>query len=172
MNKDIVKYGLILLLLPILQEVLFNRINFYGYLNPLFYIIYIFIFPVYKEKNTLLIISFLLGLSIDILTNDGGIHAFALVFVAHIRINILNYIKGSHFSDDEIPNIYNLDNNILLFWILVITSLHHFIVFTLENFSFAGLGRTLIKTLLNTIFTTFSIYIVLQLFSKKKTNAW
>lgn len=160
------------LILPVLQEALFNRINLFGYLNPLFYVLYIFIFPVYKEKNILLIISFLLGLWVDLLTNDGGIHAFALVFVAYIRLYVLNYIKGTHYSEEEHTDIRNLDNSILLVWILVITFIHHIVVFTLENFSFSGLFRTLLKTMVNTLFTSFAIYLVLQIFTRKKSNAW
>lgn len=138
----------------------------------MFYILFLFVFPVYKEKISLLILSFFLGLSIDILSDDGGINAFATVFVAYYRLPILNYIKGSQYTDEEETDIKNLDNFILLFWIALVTFIHHFLIFTLENFSFYGLGRNLLKTILSTIFTTLAIFIILQLFSKKKSNEW
>lgn len=138
----------------------------------MFYILFVFVFPVYKEKISLLILSFFLGLSIDILSDDGGINAFATVFVAYYRLPILNYIKGSQYTDEEETDIKNLDNFILLFWIALVTFIHHFLIFTLENFSFYGLGRNLLKTILSTIFTTLAIFIILQLFSKKKSNEW
>lgn len=138
----------------------------------MFYILFVFVFPVYKEKISLLILSFFLGLSIDILSDDGGINAFATVFVAYYRLPILNYIKGSQYTDEEETDIKNLDNFILLFWIALVTFIHHFLIFSLENFSFYGLGRNLLKTILSTIFTTLAIFIILQLFSKKKSNEW
>ncbi len=101
MNKDILKYGFLILLLPVLQEVLFNHINLFGFVNPMIYVVFVFVFPVYKSKTSILWASFILGVFIDMLTNEGGIHTFSLVFVSYYRLFILRFIKGNSIGDEE-----------------------------------------------------------------------
>lgn len=156
----------------VLQEMIFNHINLFGFVNPMIYIAFIFVFPVYKNKMWLLLTAFILGLFIDMLSNDGGIHAFSLVFVAYYRLMILRFIKGSHFSEEETININHLDSTIQVIWILIIVFIHCFIVFFLEQFSLNRFGNVLLKTLLTTLFTSLLIIIGLQLFTKKESNAW
>lgn len=172
MNKDALKYGLFVLLLPIIQELIFNHINLFGFINPLFYIIFIFIFPVYKDKMWLLIAAFTMGIFLDMTTNDGGIHTFALVFVSYIRLFILRFIKGTHFDEVDSIDIFNLGNSIQFTWIVLLVFIHHFLVFLLEQFSFHLFGQVLVKTILTSILTTLIIIFVLRLFVKKNTNVW
>ncbi len=171
MNSDLFKYGLLLLFLPILQLSIFNNINFLGYINPQIYIIFIFVFPIKNEKIILLISSFLLGLFIDFLTNDGGIHAFSLVFISYIRLFVLRIISGKSDLDKEILNIRKLNFPTLITWITILTFIHHFILFLLEQFSFAHFTSLLLKTLLTTLFSVVLIIFGLQLFLNRKPNA-
>ena len=171
MNSDLFKYGLLLLFLPILQLSIFNNINFLGYINPQIYIIFIFVFPIKNKKIILLISSFLLGLFIDFLTNDGGIHAFSLVFISYIRLFVLKIISGKSDLDKEILNIRKLNFPTLITWITILTFIHHFILFLLEQFSFAHFTSLLLKTLLTTLFSVVLIIFGLQLFLNRKPNA-
>ena len=72
----------------------FNHINFLGYINP--YVlrsIFILFFPVKNNTCYLFIgISFLLGLTIDIFSDSGGIHAAASVFIAYIRPSVFKIL--------------------------------------------------------------------------------
>ena len=171
MNSDFFKYGLLLLLLPFLQVSIFNNIDFMGYINPYLYVIFVFVFPLKKDKTSLLISSFLLGLFVDFLTNDGGIHAFSLVFVAYIRLFVLQLITQKSDSDIENLNIRNISYLNLLVWISILTFIHHFILFSLEQFSFKQFNSLLLKTFLTSIFSIVLIIFGLQLFMKKRSNA-
>jgi len=172
MNKEIIKYAFLMVLFIVLQEMIFNHINLFGFVNPMIYVAFIFVFPVYKDKTWLLLTAFILGISIDMITNDGGIHAFSLVFVAYYRLLILRFIKGTHFSEEETINIKHLDSAVQVIWILIIVFIHSFIVFFLEQFSFNRFGNVLLKTFSTTIFSTLLIIIGMQLFTKKESNAW
>jgi rod shape-determining protein MreD len=171
MNNDSIKYGSLLILLPILQISIFNNINLLGYINPFVYIIFIFVFPIRKNKSLLLISSFILGLFVDFLTNDGGIHTFSLVFIAFIRIVFLKLVTGKSKTDLEEQQTRNISFSILMIWIIILTFIHHFIVFILEQFSFRNFGILLLKTLLTSSFTVILIVFGLQLFVKRKSNA-
>ena len=145
MSKDVIKYLLLIAFLPILQEMIFNHILLFGFVNPMVYILFLFVFPVYKNKTWLLLAAFTLGILIDILTNDGGIHAFALVFVAYYRLLILQFIKGTNFTDQDSLRITDLGLPILSIWVLILAFIHHFLVFILEQFSFHLFGAMLWK---------------------------
>ena len=167
MNNDLFKYGLLLIILPLLQVSIFNNIDLLGYINPYFYITFVFVYPIKKEKISLIITSFLLGLFIDILTNDGGIHAFSIVFIAFIRLFLLRMITRKSFDDAEL-NIRIIPFSSLILWIAILTFIHHFILFLLEQFSFSHFAILLQKTFLTTTFSIILIIFGLQLFLKRK----
>lgn len=171
MNNSLHKYGFLLLLLPLLQVSVFNNVLLLGYINPYVYIIFVFVFPLSKNKTSLLLSSFLLGLFIDMLTNDGGIHAFALVFIAYIRFFFLSILTGKNDSDLEQIKINELSFPILFTWISLLTFIHHFILFYLEQFSFTRFDNLLLKTFLTSLLSIVLIIFGLQLFLKKSSNA-
>lgn len=172
MNEDFVKYSLLVILLPIFQEFIFNHINLFGFINPYFYLVFLFIFPVYKDKMWLLIAAFIMGILLDMLSNSGGIHTFSIVFMSYIRLFVLKFIKGVRFDEVKSINISNLGESIQATWIFLVVFIHHFLVFLLEQFSFHLFGQVLIKTILTTILTSLTIIFALQLFTKKNTNVW
>jgi len=171
MNNALLKYGYLLLLLPFLQVSIFNNVLLFGYINPYIYIIFIFVFPLAKNKTTVLLTSFLLGIFIDLLTNDGGIHAFAIVFIAYIRLFLLFVLTGKNDSDIEQLKIEELSFPILFIWISLLTLIHHFLIFALEQFSFSKFDNLLLKTSLTSLLSIVLIIFGLQLFLKKKSNA-
>lgn len=172
MNNDSIKYLLLIALLPVLQEMVFNNIDLFGFINPMIYVVFIFVFPVLKNKIWLILSAFFLGILIDMLTNDGGIHAFSLLFVAYYRLLVLRFVKGTNFTEVDSLDIRNLDAPVQAVWISIVVFIHHFLVFFLEQFSFHRFGNVLLKSFLTTILTTILISIGLQLFMKKKSNAW
>ena len=171
MNNIITKYGPLIIILPILQVTLFNNINLFGYINPYVYIIFIFIFPISKNKTTLLISSFILGMAIDFLTNDGGIHTFSLVFIAFFRLALLKMFTGRGDTDIEELYIKDISYTILIVWIILLTFTHHFLVFLLAQFSFNNFGSVMLKTILASTFSVILIIFGLQLFLERKSNA-
>jgi len=168
MNSSILKYGSLLILLPLLQIGVFYNIDLLGYINPLVYIIFVFVFPIKKDKTLLLVSSFLLGIFIDFLTNDGGIHAFSLVFIAFIRLFFLRILTGKSENDIEELDIKEIQFSTLFIWIAVLTLLHHLLIFVLEPFSFSHFGNILQKTLLTATFSIVLIIFGIQLFLKRK----
>ncbi len=171
MNSTLLKYGILIILLTLLQVSIFNNVDLLGYINPYFYIIFIFVFPFDKNKTALLISSFLLGLFIDILTNDGGIHTFSIVFIAYFRVFLLQILSNKNEDDIEQINTKDLSFVVLFLWISILTFMHHFLIFSLEQFSFVEFSKLLLKTFLSSILSIVLIIFGLQLFLKKKSNA-
>jgi hypothetical protein len=51
--------------------------NFLGFIMPLPYLLFIILYPVNGNRSGLLITSFL-GLTMDVFSNSGGVHAAAV----------------------------------------------------------------------------------------------
>ncbi len=82
------------ILLLAAQIVIFNNIDFLGYINPFPYILFIILYPVNGNKSGLLIASFLLGIIMDMFCNSGGVHAAACVdFGLFTDLLFLNFLS-------------------------------------------------------------------------------
>ena len=94
MNRENINIAFLLIGLILLQVIVLNNINFLGYINPLYYIWFIFLYPIRKDDASVLVLSFLLGLIIDMFADSGGINAAATLFIAFIRIPVLQSVLG------------------------------------------------------------------------------
>lgn len=168
MNKLILNNTLRFIGLALLQVLVLNNVNFFGYLNPMIYILWFILFPIKKNKNPFLITSFLLGLTIDFFSNSGGIHAASAVFIAFVRLPILNSVLGKSDFDYVLFNIRGIPFIKAFLFITIIIGLHHFTVFSLEYFSFNAIIPILKNTLFTGILTLFISILGIVLFKKKK----
>ena len=153
MNRENINTIILFVGLVLLQIVVLNNINFLGYINPFLYIFFIFLYPLKKIDINLIFLSFFLGLSIDFFLNTGGINAAATLFIAYIRIPVLKLVIGKREIDYSTTSIDKLTFSKKYTFILVLTIIHHFIVFGLEYFKWGRFDIILLKTVLTTIFT-------------------
>ena len=98
MNNSVLKTILSFIGLVLLQVIICSNINFLGDLNPYVYVIFILLYPVTKNRLLFIFLSFLLGFSIDIFLDSGGMHAAASVAIAYIRPLFLKFSFGAAFD--------------------------------------------------------------------------
>lgn len=153
MNRENINSALLFIGLILLQIIVLNNINFLGYINPFFYIIFIFLYPVKKDDASLLLLSFLLGLCIDVFSDSGGINAGATLFIAFIRIPVLQSVIGKRELDYGSLTIFKLPFPKMFLYVVLMTFVHHFIVFGMEYFKWSKFGMILLNTVLTSIFT-------------------
>ena len=79
MINNIIRYSVILTILILLQVLLFNNIQFSGYVNPYVYVMFILILPVEIPSWLLLLLSFMTGIVIDLFSGTPGMHSSATV---------------------------------------------------------------------------------------------
>lgn len=155
------------ILLLLVQVMLCNHIDFLGYINPYIYIIFIFLFPIKEERLFLLLVSFLLGMLVDLFSDSGGVHAAAAVSLAYMRPILLKSSFGMLYEHHSIK-FSNTDIGSLISYISIGTVIHHLILFSLEIFNFSNLLLILQKTLFSSIFTITVSVLVIILFSRNK----
>lgn len=166
MNNSVFTHTFRFISLVLLQVLLFNNINFLGYINPYIYIIFIAFFPVKNNRAIIIFLSFLIGLSIDIFSDTGGIHAAACVFIAYIRPVILKFSFGMIYEHQSIK-FDTVEFGEKLVYISILTAIHHFVLFYFELFSFSKIILILQKTLFSSIFTILLIILMTIIFSKR-----
>ncbi|MBC3757969.1 rod shape-determining protein MreD [Hyunsoonleella sp. SJ7] len=166
MNSLVTAHIIRFVLLVLFQGILFNHINFLGYINPFAYILFIIFFPVKNNRLAFIFISFILGLTIDMFTDSGGIHAAASVTIAYIRPVFLKFAFGSMYEHQNIK-FDNTDFSAKVVYIAILTILHHIILFSLEIFNISNILSILQKTLFSGIFTILMIVLLSIIFSRK-----
>ncbi len=153
--------------LLLVQVVICNNINFFGNINPYIYIIFIFLFPIRENRLILLLVSFMLGLLVDLFSDSGGVHAAAAVCLAYSRPILLKSSFGMLYEHHSIK-FSSTEIGSLITYISVGTVIHHFILFSLEIFNISNILLILKKTLFSSIFTTLLSLLIVILFSRNR----
>ena len=166
-NSEILINAFRFIFLALLQVLVLNHINFLGFVNPYLYILFIIVFPLSGNKSLLIFLSFLLGLSIDIFGDSGGVHAAACVFIAYIRPAILKFSFGVSYEYNMVK-INKVPIAERLTYISIMVLLHHIVLFTLEIFSFSHILLLLKSTLFSGIFSIILVLCTLLLFSRER----
>lgn len=144
------------------QVLIFNNINFLGFINPFPYILFIILYPVNSNKNSLLISSFFLGLIMDLFWNTGGVHTAACVVLAYYRPVLFKFTFGLSYEYQTV----RINNKLTLerfTFILLSVILHHSTLFILEVFTIYSIWDIILRTLISTVFTTVLSILIIYL---------
>jgi rod shape-determining protein MreD len=167
MNKTIY-FGLLFIFLVFIQVFILNNILFLGYVNPYLYIIFVFLYPLKKSRVSLLFMAFILGLSIDLFSDSGAIHAFSTLSIAYFR---LFFVKVFFRKFENDYPFFKLDLEPFgkkFNYVVTLTLIHHFILFSFANFSFDNISQVLLNTLYSSLFTLILYFLGIYIFSKKQ----
>ena len=167
MNSLVIQHSIRFVALVLLQVTVLNNINFLGDINPYLYIIFILLYPINNNRITFIFLSFLLGLTIDMFSDSGGVHAAACVTIAFIRPVVLKFCFGSVYENQNIK-FSNVDFGAKIIYFVIMVLIHHLILFSLEIFNFSQILLILQKTLFSGIFTILLCIITTIIFSRKK----
>ncbi len=166
MNSSIINNILRFLFLILLQVLVLNNVNFAGYINPYLYVLFLLLFPFTGNQSLFLLLAFLLGLSIDIFEDSGGINAAACLVAAFVRPNLLRFSFGVSYDHQNI-RLAATPFGAKLSYISLMVLIHHFVLFSLEMFSVSHIILILKKTLFSGIFTIILILLSITLFTRK-----
>lgn len=160
MNNTVLINSFRFILFAFLQIVLFNHIHLFGYATPLPYILFILLYPLHSNRKLLLLISFLLGLILDIFNNSGGVHATACLFIAYFRDTFLKISYGVSYEYHMIKITEKISKE-LTTYVLLSVLVHHLIFYSLEIFNFDFIVEILLKTVTSTVLTSIFCFILI-----------
>ena len=167
MSHPVVRNVYLCVFLVLLQVLIFNNVEYWGYVNPMVYIVFILLLPYRENRTPSLVAAFLIGLCIDIFSNTGGLHAASSVLIAYLRNPILLTVFGKNFEYQELDLLAYPFSKIFSYTTLMVV-VHHTLFYFLEVFNFNHLFLTLAKIVGASIFTIIVCLLFIYLFSKNK----
>ncbi|MEL7585512.1 MAG: rod shape-determining protein MreD [Prolixibacteraceae bacterium] len=163
MINNPLKYALIWIVLVALQILLFNHIQFSGYVNPYVYVLFILLLPFETPKYLLLLLAFLLGLNIDIFGNTPGLHASATTFMAFLKPTVVSLISPRDTIDTSSPpRLQQMGPAWFIRYTVILVLIHHLFLFYIEVFTLKDFIFTLLRSFFSSAFTI--VFIVLSQF--------
>ncbi len=126
------------ILLVLVQVLVFNRLNFFGFINPMVYILFLYWYPIKENRAAFIGLSFLLGLSIDFFSDTMALHSAATITIAYLRPAIMRFVFGINyeFQSFKLSNTTRAQQFTFLALLILV---HHLVYFSLEIFSIANL---------------------------------
>lgn len=169
MNRDLINRIFFFVFVVILQVLLLNKILFFGYINPYFYIFFILMLPFEVKGWELLTAAFLLGLSIDMFSDSLGMHTAATVFLAFCRPLVIRLISSRPVADEGLkPNLFHMGFSWIITYSAMLIFIHHASLFFLEVFRFTEFFTTMLRVLLSSLVTFILVFIAQLLIGQKK----
>ena len=166
MNRDNILYIFQFFLLLFLQSFLLNNINLFGFINPNLYLLFIIIYRLDGNPTLLIIIGFVMGLLLDLLTQGSGGHTIATLTIAFLRLSIIKFSFGVNYDVPMGMIKGSLLRQRLLYFMLMVV-IHHLILYSIVYFSFDNTITILKNTLFTSFFTFIMVFISLGLFREK-----
>ncbi len=143
------------MLLVLTQVLIFNTLNFLGFINPLVYVIFFYWYPIKGNRAVFMITAFLLGFIIDIFSDTMALHTIASLTVAYVRPVIMRFCFGVNyeFQNFSFKNTTKVQRVTFLAFLVLL----HQIVF----FSFEVLSISHFFLILKKVFTTGIVTLIL-----------
>lgn len=161
MINSVLRFGLIFIILVLLQVLLFNNIQFSGYINPYVYLMFILLLPVEIPSWLLLFLSFVTGMIIDLFSGSSGIHTSATLLAGFVRPYVLRLSSPRDgYEPGANPSMLVYGFKWFFLYILVMVLVHHTALFYLEVFRFTDFFRTMLRVLLSSAFTITFILLI------------
>jgi rod shape-determining protein MreD len=158
MIKVLPRNFLRIIVLVVLQIFVLNNIQFSGFVNPYFYVLFILLLPFETPGWLLLTLGFVIGLIIDIFSNTPGLHTSATVFMAFLRPLVLDsFAPRDGYETGTYPRIFYYGFGWFLQYSAILILAHHFFLFYMEVFRLSDFFLTLWRVILSTAFTLFLV---------------
>ncbi len=161
MINSAIRFGIIFIVLIVLQILLFNNIQFSGYVNPYVYLMFILLLPVEIPSWLLLLLSFFLGIVMDLFSGSPGMHSSATVLAGFVRPTVLRMVAPRDGYEQRAGlSMLKYGFRWFAIYATVMVLIHHFALFYLEVFRFTDFFRTLLRVILSSVFTVSFIVII------------
>lgn len=154
MNKSVFSYILLFAILVPVQALLMNHIVLFSSAVCFIFIYFLIKLPLNLSANLLLTLGFLLGLSVDILSDTPGLNALCCTILASLKRPVF-FAYEQH--DDQKRNISPSIGTMGFFnfckYIFSLSAIYCLLSFFVEFINFSDILEILIKAGASTLFT-------------------
>lgn len=136
MNLDLLKNILSFVVLLLVQVLVLNHIHLFGCATPLLYIYMVLLFHRDYPRWSKLVLSFVMGLLIDVFSNTPGVATASMTFMGLIQPYLLGFFLQRDSPDDLKPTMKSLGFTKFVLYTLISVVFYCILFFTLETFNF------------------------------------
>ena len=160
MSKLIITHIIRFLVIMLLQIMIFNYLNIFGYVNPAILIFFIILIPFETPAWLFLILAFLTGLTQDSFLNTGGIHTAAATLIAFVRPFLLRIIASKReFEAGVKPCVSDLGWKWFITYSSIIILIYSLVTELLLVFRLSHFFDSLIRVFWQALFTLLFVLI-------------
>jgi rod shape-determining protein MreD len=152
-----------------LQVLLLNNLHLFRVATLFLYVYVIVKIPINITRSQTIVVSFLLGLIMDMFTNTLGMHAAACTLAGFFREPLMNAYVGREMPEEGVPSFRRLGRSAYVKLLLSIVILHHVTLFLIESLSLFDPFFLTLRIIASVIMTSLCIFI-LELFNISKKN--
>ncbi|MBC6992451.1 hypothetical protein [Hymenobacter sp. BT491] len=130
-----------------------------------FYLGFLLFLPISTPIVVQLLLGFVLGFTMDLFYDTGGVHAAAAVLLTYLRPWVLRLLtpRDGYDATDSV-NIHQMGWQWFMVYLSLLVVLHHTAFFLLELGSLRSIGLTLGKIVVSSLFTGLTLLIVQLVF--------
>lgn len=140
MKRMSIRLFLLFILLVFLQVWLFNNIHLFGLATPLLYVYFLIKLPISMNRNSVLFLSALMGLIIDIFGGAWGLNMLATVTTGFLHYYLLKLFAPRDTFDDYNPSFDTFGKLLFMRYAGTMTFIHVSLLYLIESFSLFNLG--------------------------------
>lgn len=145
MNKDILRFGLLFILMLLSQVLICNHIAIFNVAVPIIFIYFIIRLPISLGNGWLFTLSFIMGLCVDIFADTLGVNALSCTILAALKRPVYYaYVPRDDKTKDLIPSISSLGVSTYCKFLVSLVGIYCLLVFSIEYFSFADVKEIVI----------------------------
>ncbi|GAB2615170.1 hypothetical protein GCM10027035_09650 [Emticicia sediminis] len=160
-SQTVIKLVLTFVIYLVLQIVVLRNFVFFDVAFCFVYIACILLLPDEVDPIWVILISFLIGLLVDIFYNTAGVHASASVMIGYLRGYIIKFLFPTKGVENDITiSLKDMGGERFVRYVAILTIIHHSMLFFVEAGGFQFFLITVLKIICSVIFTTFLIIIL------------
>ncbi len=150
--NSIITHSLRFIVFTLVQALILNKLEFGWGILIMVYPLYIFLLPNEVSVFFSMLIAFVMGATIDILSDTFGLHASALVLFAYLKPTVIRrFTSQEDYETMREANIYRMGTRWFLFTFGSLLLIHHLWFFLFEIANFGEILYIFQKTILSII---------------------
>ncbi len=160
-SQTVIKLLITLFIYLLLQIILIRNFVLFDVAFCFVYVACILLLPDDIAPVWVIMISFLIGLLVDIFYNTAGIHAASSVAIGYLRPYIIKFLFPGRSAENEVVvSLGEMGAERFVRYVLFMTIVHHSLLFFIEAGGFQFFLITILKVICSIIFTTSIIFLM------------
>ncbi len=158
MNKEVLQFAALFVVMVLVQVLICNHIALFNVAMPIVFIYFIIRLPISLSLSVLFSLSFLLGVTVDIFSDTPGVNALACTLLAAFRRPVYYaYVPRDDKTKDLIPSISSLGVGVYCKYLISLVGIYCFLVFSIEYFNFADIEEIVLLSASSSLLTFLSL---------------